>query len=111
MGHLVCSNHGFSKPCSGPASVEQTGCLQLLFQGRSTYLSKKNQRAQAKRRLDVLTRRSGGVARSGSPFSMLNRLLACLLALLSLAAQAQTAAGRVVSQTTGAPVPDATVRL
>ncbi|WP_165768406.1 carboxypeptidase-like regulatory domain-containing protein [Hymenobacter amundsenii] len=42
---------------------------------------------------------------------MLNRLLACLLALLPLAAQGQTAAGRVVSQTTGAPVPDATVRL
>lgn len=43
---------------------------------------------------------------------MLNRLLACLLALLPLAAaQAQIAAGRVVAQATGAPVPDATVRL
>ena len=85
--------------------------LHLWFRGRSRYLSRKNQRAQAKRRSDVFTRRTGWVARSGSSFPMLHRFLACLFALLPLAARAQTAAGRVVSQATGAPVPDATVRL
>ena len=42
---------------------------------------------------------------------MLHHFLACLFALLPLAVRAQTAADRVVSQATSAPVPDATVRL
>lgn len=43
---------------------------------------------------------------------MFNRLLACLVALLPLVvAQAQTATGRVVTQTTGTPLSHTTVRL
>lgn|GEM_PF-4619998 len=43
---------------------------------------------------------------------MFPSFLACLLALLlPLAAAAQTASGRVVARTTGAPLPQATVRL
>jgi len=42
---------------------------------------------------------------------MFPRLLTLLLALLPLAAAAQTASGRVVARATGAPLPQATVRL